>query len=332
VSPSPSVAVIDVGSNSIKVLVARRGPDRGLAAQFSRTIDARISAGISRTEPRLSEDGITRGLAAVAELLADAARFQPAQTLLVATSAVRDATNGDDFRRRIKQATEHELRVLSGSEEANLIGVGLLCDPALQTRRDFQVFDLGGGSLECLTFRDRRIVQAVSLPLGCVRLTERFVSHAADSLAPAEADSISAHCHSQLREAQFRFPPGLPEEPIGTGGAVGTARAILAARAGLSFEHSESVVPGASLRTLLRELGAQSVAERRKVPGLPAARADVFPAALATLVAIADAGGFSGFRHSLYNLQLRAGRGGLGLAGVLRLRRVEPKNQRSLLA
>lgn len=302
-APSPSVAVIDIGSNSIKVLVAQRGADGSLAARHSRTLDARISAGISRREPTLGEDGMARGLEAIAALLADAAGFQPALTVLVATSAVRDATNGGEFQRRIRQATGHEVRVLTGEEEANLIGAGLLCDPALQARRDFQVFDLGGGSLECLAFRDRRISQAVSLPLGCVRLTEKFVAHPESALQAPEADAIRAHCAAQLRGAGFPFSPPLREEPVGTGGAVATARAILAARAGVNFEQSDSFVPTAVLRAMLGEIGGLALAPRRMVPGLPAARADVFPAALATLVALADAGGFAGFRHSVYNLR-----------------------------
>ena len=171
---SPSVAIIDIGSNSIKILVAVRQNDGGIKSIGSKTIDARISAGISQTVPRLSEDGMVRGLAAIQELLALAAPFTPASTVLVATSAVRDAQNGDDFRARVLAATGHTIRILTGDEEANLIGRGLTSDPALATLGDFCVFDLGGGSLECLSFRERKIEQAVSLQLGCVRLTEKF--------------------------------------------------------------------------------------------------------------------------------------------------------------
>ena len=69
----PSVAVIDIGSNSIKVLVAARDKAGVITALKSRTIDARISAGISRAEPRLTEEGMARGLEAITSLLADAA-------------------------------------------------------------------------------------------------------------------------------------------------------------------------------------------------------------------------------------------------------------------
>ena len=96
-APAGSVAVIDIGSNSIKILVAARDASGTLRAQHYRTIDARISAGISRTEPRLSEEGMARGLAAITSLLADATAHAASRLILVATSAVRDARNGADF-------------------------------------------------------------------------------------------------------------------------------------------------------------------------------------------------------------------------------------------
>ena len=141
----PSVAVIDIGSNSITVLIAARDRVGGIKAVKSRTLDARISAGISSDKPTLSEEGMTRGLGAIRELLAEAGEYGPKKTFLVATSAVRDATNGATFRQRVKTATRQEIRVLTGEEEANYIGHGLTCDPELEELQDFYVFDRSEG-------------------------------------------------------------------------------------------------------------------------------------------------------------------------------------------
>jgi len=300
---APSVAVIDIGSNSIKVLVATRTDDGHISALRTRTIDARISAGISRADPRLSDEGMARGLAAIQSLLADAAPFAPARTVLVATSAVRDAQNGAHFRALVQAATGHAIRILTGDEEANLIGRGLTCDPALNALRDFYVFDLGGGSLECLAFRDRHIAQAVSLQLGCVRLTEKFVADLSTPFAASASDAIAAHTRTTITAADFSFslPPDAPA--VGTGGTITTVRAILAARAGLTLDRTDTFLSLAQLRELLAGLGPLPLAERKTIPGLPAARADVFPAALATVIALAELGGFSGYRHSLDNLR-----------------------------
>ena len=297
---SPTVAVIDIGSNSIKVLVATGAPRGGVKALTTRTIDARISAGISKSDPRLSEAGMARGLEAIRALLADAAPFSPVRTILVATSAVRDARNGADFREQVRAATGYEIQILTGDEEANLIGHGLTCDPALAALRDFCVFDLGGGSLECLAFEERSIRQAVSLQLGCVRLTERFVADPSAPFSAESAQAVAAHTRTVVAASGFTFRR---TTAVGTGGTVSTVRSILGARTGRRFEETDPAVTLAQLRDLLAELGALPLAARQKIPGLPAPRADVFPPALATLIALAELGGFDVYRNSVFNLR-----------------------------
>lgn len=302
-SASVSAAIIDIGSNSIKTLVARRRADGTLEALKNKTLDARISAGLGAAQPRLSEEGMARGLSAIRELLEMGAPFAPARTVLVATSAVRDATNGDEFRARVRAATGHEIRLLSGEEEANLIGRGLTCDPALAHLRDFHVFDLGGGSLECLTFHGRRITQAISLRLGCVRLTEKFVADPAGPLSQDALLGVALHVKQELKRAAFRFDLPAPPEAVFTGGTVTTVRLLKGALHGVGLEHTPSVIAASTLDNLLDELAPLDLEQRKKIPGMPAARADVFPAALATLLAVAETAALPRFHHSLYNLR-----------------------------
>lgn len=297
-----SVAVIDIGSNSIKVLVAALDPTGVVTQLASRTIDARISAGISQAEPRLGDEGMARGLAAIQELLMDAAPFKPARTVLVATSAVRDARNGDDFRARVKSATGHSIRVLTGDDEANLIGRGLTSDPALAALKDFFVFDLGGGSLECLFFRDRKIQQAQSLQLGCVRLTERFMKDAAAPLQSEECNALAKHVRDELKRSGFRFPVIAPAA-VFAGGSMATVRAIKGARHGLTLEDTPAIIGTDTLGELLDEMAPMTLDERKGIGGLPAARADVFPAALVTMLTLADYAHIERFHHSLHNLR-----------------------------
>lgn len=299
---SGSVAVIDLGSNSIKVLVAARGADGRLTALHQHTIEARISAGIGGAVPRLSEEGMTRGLLAVQTLLDSVAPFSPARIAIVATSAVRDAENGPEFRARLRTVTGHGVRLLSGDEEANLIGAGLTCDPDLAGLRDFTVFDLGGGSLECLSFRNGKLNQEVSLPLGCVRMMEKFSSNPAAAFPAVAAAALASHVKEQL--VASGFPLALPADgsAIGTGGTFTTARAILAARARVGFEQSNPILHLAALREL-EFVGQLPLAERRAIVGLPAGRADIFPFALVTVLALAELGGYREFRQSAYNLR-----------------------------
>jgi len=153
-----TVAVIDVGSNSIKLLVARMGakPKR-LEKLFSKTIETRISEGISHKLPRLNEEAITAGTATIVELHSMAQNYQPDHTAIVATSAVRDAINGNDFVQSVAAATDLQIRILTGTEEASYIGQGLSCDPAIAGMTRFIQTDMGGGSLELIRFEAGKI-------------------------------------------------------------------------------------------------------------------------------------------------------------------------------
>jgi exopolyphosphatase/guanosine-5'-triphosphate,3'-diphosphate pyrophosphatase len=297
------VAVIDIGSNSIKLLVASRSEGGGIATHLTQTIDARISAGIGQSKPRLSEDGMERGLAAIKELLEGATALAPEQTALVATSAVRDAANGTEFAERIRAGTGLGLRILSGDEEANLIGRGLTADLQLADLTDFYVFDLGGGSLECLRFRNRKIEQAISLPLGCVRLTERCVAFPEGPFGEPQRSQVAEACRAAFASSGFLFSLPPPAAAVFAGGTITTSRAILAGNPDEPLAETASNISIDALRTLFEQIAPQSLASRRQIPGLPAARADVFPAALATVLAIAEIGGFSSFLHSYHNLR-----------------------------
>ncbi len=300
---SGPVAVIDIGSNSIKALVAVRSAEGRITALKVLSHDARISAGISNRTPSLSEPGIERGVEAIRALLNSTAEFKPAEIILVATSAVRDAVNGAEFCARVRAGTGHEIRILTGDEEASYIGRGLTADPALRDLQDFYVFDLGGGSLECLAFHRRNIEHAASLRLGCVRLTEKFVPDASAALPAAAAEQVMAHTREVLASSSFKFTLPKHAVAVGTGGTVTTVRAIFGARVALPFEATDPVVTVSDLRKLLDVLSEMPLSRRKQVSGLPRARADVFPVALATLIAVAEAGGFDAYHHSVYNLR-----------------------------
>ncbi len=299
---SPTVAAIDIGSNTIKALVATRNEHGRLESVEQRTLDSRISTGISGASMRLTEDAMAEGLEAVAELMAMITPHHPAKIGIVATSAVRESSNGATFAKRIEDVTGCPLQILDGENEARLIGRGLLCDPAMASWKDFRVFDLGGGSLEMLTFAQRELTQAVSLPLGCVRLTEKFVTDHKGPFAPAAAEAVRSHVHRELRKADLHFT-GEPLPTAFTGGTMTTSRAILAAAKDVGFSQTTPRVTVELLGAILKKLGGLALADRRAIPGLPARRADVMPTALATVLALAEFARVTEFQHSLYNLR-----------------------------
>ncbi len=297
------VAVIDIGSNSIKVLVAQRKPGGRIRSLDSHALDVRISAGISLKPPRLGEDGMRSGVAAVQALIDRSREFNPAAIHVVATSAVRDAVNGADFRSRIKSATGIDVRVLSGEEEANLIGRGLLTDPAVGSFKDFYLFDLGGGSLECLSFRARKVTQAVSLPLGCVRLTEICVADPGLSFSSSDHAAVVSRVKSTLLASTFTFDLGPDADALFIGGTITATRFLIASATGIPPEAAPTSLTVAAIEEVFRRIAPMPLEERKRVPALPAARADVLPTALATVLTLAEVGRIGKFHTSSHNLR-----------------------------
>ena len=298
-----TVAVIDVGSNSIKLLVARAGAKSNSIDTLCReTIETRISGGISSKLPSLNEDAITAGTNTIAKLQNMAQNYQPDRTVVVATSAVRDAINGNDFVQNMAEGTGLQVRILSGAEEANYIGQGISCDPAIGGMTSFIQTDIGGGSLELIRFEAGQIQQAISLQLGAVRLTERFVEDADAPLTLKIEASIRRYVTEQLMSSDFDFSPA--ELPlIGTGGAYTVSRAMLAAETDSDIEHSLPHLERSTLSQLKNKLAPLPVRERLSIPHLPAARADIMPTALITIDALLEVANRSSLTHSLYNLR-----------------------------
>jgi len=322
------VAVIDIGSNSIKNLIAqRRSADtttfeiEAVEALFSRSIEARISAGADWVKGRsqLAPEAMATALTAIEALLADCAAYAPTHVALVGTSALRDAANANEFLELVRAKTGHTIRILSGDEEVEAIGRGLLCDPSLQSAKtqpqSLYAFDLGGGSLECLALRAGKLVTAQSLPLGSVRLMRRFVKNPEAPLAADEREAIRTHVTEAFAHTGFAFdcaPPNADAQPtvIGTGGLWFNVRQMLAGevrRTALAAEPSPPLappfLPRSQIEHVLETAARLPLAERRQLPGISPGRADILPAALTTMLTVLDLGHFSGLQHSGYNLR-----------------------------
>jgi exopolyphosphatase/guanosine-5'-triphosphate,3'-diphosphate pyrophosphatase len=295
-----TIGVIDIGSNSIKLLVASKGEDGKLVPITQTTEETRIGIGILNDQPRLMDSGMDAACHSVKLLKAKAEASAADSILVVATSAVREAINRDQFTTRLMKVTGLEVEVLSGREEAKMIGLGIGCDPEFGSMSDFYVIDLGGGSLEAIKFRDRLIEQAVSLPLGSVRLTEKFIADPEMAFRIEDQARIESHVRELIEASPFTFD--LPAEAVVvvTGG---TAAAVRLIRETMDDASPAGSISLKDLENLLSVLGVLALSERRRFPGLPPKRADIFPTALSTLLAVFALGDFDHCKQSFYNLR-----------------------------
>ena len=294
------VAVIDLGSNSWRLVIYSYGS--GDPGDWWKQTDelyesVRIGSGMAATGA-LGEDAMRRGL----ETLAIFARFCHANGLhdddvhVFATSAIRDASNRDEFLQSVREVSGYEVEVLSTREEAHY---GYVAAINSTTLTDGVVLDIGGGSMQLIHVHDRRERDAASFPVGAVRMTESFLADA-DPGKPARKKDLQRlrdHVSGQLSAADWLSDHG--GRLIGTGGAVrnlaaAAQRAEFGSSGGTDIGIQGFILSADALDQLVSTLAELPVAERRGVPGIKPGRGDIILAAAVTLQTVVALGGFAG--------------------------------------
>ena len=289
------IAVVDVGSNSIKVAVVAAADRRELGR---RSEPVRLQPAGGPTEP-FSPEARAEAVAAIGRLLAFARSLGATRCCVLATSAVRESVSRQEFARQVEAATGVPLTIVSGEVEARLAAAGVRSDPAYQAYADILSFDLGGGSLEVSVLRGLRCVLARSFPLGSVRLTHGFLRGGNGPVDELDQLSIRTHLLASL---QTVVPAGAAEKflVVGAGGVFAAVALHLEA---LGEAPVGGRLPLLRIRELRDRMCATDLAGRRAIPGIPADRADIMPAALITLCVLADLTGAEAFHLSHYGVR-----------------------------
>lgn len=281
-------SVIDIGSNSIKLLVAEGENPRPI---FETIRETRLSPDADAARERISDSAFAEGIRAVSELAALARTYAPARSAIVGTSLFRTAENAREFAAAVESATGTPMRILSGEEEAELVAEGVASDPAATP--PCAIFDLGGGSLEFIAKTDVPAPVFVrSWALGAVRTTRRFFRAPKEKIPTKEISALRKFVRETLGDA---LPEKIPQgaKAVFCGGAAGLCARIAGGKISLH---------ASALEAFLDEFSAKNF-DGRVAAGVPARRADIFPAALATLAEVCAAGGFSSFVCSRRNLR-----------------------------
>jgi exopolyphosphatase/guanosine-5'-triphosphate,3'-diphosphate pyrophosphatase len=207
------VAVIDIGSNSGRVVVYQVRPDGHLRILASSRASLRLVRDL-KEKNTLSSHAINRTLDALHDFHALAVGSGARRTLAVATSAIRDAENGKVLLARVRRELGLRLRIISGREEARYGCLGAVRGLPVE---DGVMFDLGGGSMQVSMFRGRRIGREWSFPLGALRLSDAYLS--SNPPSAGEQRKLSAHVRKVLGD--MNLPPlGGDACLVGTGGTV----------------------------------------------------------------------------------------------------------------
>ncbi len=278
--PSP-VAVIDIGTNSTKLLVGRARARRVETVYFARET-TRLGTGLDKTG-QISDAATTRTIRVVRRFAAIARRLHASEITAVGTNAFRDAANGRAVAARIARATGVPVRVLSGREEA-IFSFYSARSRLARPRAYLVTIDVGGGSTELVVAERDRVRLARSLPLGALRLTERHLH--ADPIAPEEYGALTREVDAVMVRVGARLAvlPPRAVDLVACGGSATTALDMVRGRQRTS-RRSMQALTRAQVRRLEQTCLRASIDQRRRMPGLPPDRADIIPAGIAVLVA-----------------------------------------------
>jgi exopolyphosphatase/guanosine-5'-triphosphate,3'-diphosphate pyrophosphatase len=269
------VAAIDVGSNSLHMVIAQADPDGAITTLWR--MKEMVGLGrISFPSRRLTAEAMDRAMATLKRFQEAAQRRQCEKILAVATSAVREAENGGDFLERVRQELGLNMRVVSARDEAKLIYLGVRHAVELKATPTFMI-DIGGGSVEFIVADKTRALMLESRKLGATRMTAKYIK--SDPPSPADLKSLQTHYDRELNPLCEQINALKPVEALGTSGTMENLAAMCNALFGGNSRHNGAshhagVLERDQLQKLVGKLLESTSIDRSTYKGLDDQRKD----------------------------------------------------------
>ena len=293
----PTLAAVDIGSNSVRLKISRLSGRRLIEIHEDRQV-TRLGDSVFRNG-FLSPEAIDDTVKALRRFHR-AVQHEGADTVrVVATSAVRDARNSRAFLEWVRSATGWKVEIISGLEEARLIHLGLVSSLRVSPAATLMV-DLGGGSCELTISSQGHIRDTVSLPLGAVRLTNEFLAH--DPPRKSELRRLRGFVEREIGRIADRIARSRPKTVIATSG---TAASLAAVCHGLYKTKGSraAAVSRTQMRRIAKMLARLPVAERKKLSGVGPRRAEIVVAGAVVYAELLERCQLPGFRYSPLGLR-----------------------------
>lgn len=277
------ISAIDIGSNSICQTIADVSPAGMIRVVDEMKAAPRLGAGLYK-RGTLSEIAVQNALSTLSRMATLANQLGAKRTEVVATSAVRDASNGEQFLRLVREETGLRVRALRGDDEARLSFRSALAHFDLAVGRAV-IMDIGGGSLELALSADGLVERLISLPLGAIRMTERYLDARPSKKGMTK---LRKHVRLELRR-HLSARHWHAARIICSGGTFTNLASIYLARLGMESAKTVhgTVIPRVELEHIVDMLHNMSPTERQGVPGLNAARSDIIVGGLAVAAEVA---------------------------------------------
>jgi exopolyphosphatase/guanosine-5'-triphosphate,3'-diphosphate pyrophosphatase len=290
----PTFAAVDIGSNSVRLKVARLAGRRLHPIHEDREV-TRLGSWVYRTG-FLSPDAMAETIKVLRRFHRTAQHLGTDSVRVVATSALRDARNSRAFLEWVRSATGWTVEIISGLEEARLIHLGLVASARAGASPVLMV-DLGGGSCELTISVGGHIHETVSLPLGAVRLTNEFLYH--DPPRKSELERLRGFAAREIARAAKRIADARIKVVLATSG---TAASLAAVCQGISKTRT-STVTRLQMRRIARLITKSTIEERRKLSGIGPKRAEIVAAGAIVYAELLERCQLRGFRYSPLGLR-----------------------------
>jgi len=279
-----NVAVVDIGSNSTRLLIAEMDGGRVTAELVRHSDVTRLGAGVD-ADGRLREDAMERVFKTLASYRAQIDQHECERAVAVLTSAVRDSANGAEFADTVRSRFGLEPHVLSGDQEARLTFLGATSERDASDTTPTLVLDIGGGSTELVIGAGTEVVFHVSTQAGVVRQTERHLHQ--DPPDEAELEKLAADVRSILRDAVPEDRRRAVEHAIAVAGTATSLAAIAQKLEPYDPERVQGyVLSVAECQRIRDELVRLPLRARREVPGLHPDRAPTIVAGVAIFLEV----------------------------------------------
>ena len=297
------VGVIDLGSNTSKLLIAQKSP---ISVQLDfkileeKSLPCRIFALTEEKVLKIPKEGATRLVSCIDKFQKICQSHQTDHLIIVATEALRKAENSKEITLFVEQQTGLRVKIISGQEEAKTVVKGLQTDPMINDLTDYFALDIGGGSLEIMEVEQKKVSKIKSLPLGAVSVALANSSNLALPLTP-EIQLKTKGFVRKIVQKEFKIYSAQRPNLVGTGGILVFLRLILN-NPDASINNRRLNL--SEIKQLAKEVCSLSLNDRvDRFPKLPSDRADVFPFGLITIIETMEFLGTQNITHSFHNLR-----------------------------
>ena len=296
-------ASIDIGSNTLRLLIARPASTPDITTQRWDIVDykhqiTRLGEGLHKSG-RLSDVAMERTVQALQAFksIIDHHQIEPEQLCATATAAVREAENGTFFQQQVEKKTGIHLSIINGEEEATMSLLGAASVLHEETANDMLLFDIGGGSTEFVRSSNCNIIDTISCRLGVVRLVETHLHSDPPSDENYHAMKKTVHDHLEtVAEHWKKISADPPENMVGTAGTVTTLAAIQMNLVPYDPDqvNNHQISHGEFIR-LRDQLLSLNHNQRQNIPAIESGRADLIIAGLAIIEAIMEKWNYNHF-------------------------------------